>query len=73
MKNWILCDGSWTNFDRLDTIWIKELGPCKFKIYALRAATDDIYELFEKVFDSEEEAQLWLNYWMNVMKKQNEK
>ncbi len=72
MKNWVLCDGEWINFDHLTEISVTLLPTGQYVISAklsLPPYTTETYELLDKVFDSRKEAQQYLNTWMTELGK----
>ncbi len=62
MNNWILCDGQWINFDKLESLYVESLPSGQFVIKA--SIAECAYEIFSKVFENREEAQSYLNDFM---------
>lgn len=66
MSNWKNIDGVWINFDLLSQIWIKHIGRLKFfEIWTAENGEEEGFPLFNEVFKTQAEAQIFINNFMN--------
>ena len=64
MNNWILCDGNWINFNHLETICVRDVAcTVQYEIIGV-PFNGTAYPLFERYFDSREEAHEWIDNFM---------